>query len=301
MVALPNQIAIVNPRPNNHRYHADAAVFRAKIDQPIQREIENEGFVKLPEKGGYEYQPVGPFRIEGLISFESGYTQVAGNPSAKHGGVSTLATSVVEGLNVLDVLTCDRVVGQIFTEHPEYGKGHVPSISFLGTRFDNLRIAGQKVEIEPHLNILGPKPDNDESYFNDGGVFSRIAHQYSNIRRMAGLPQWASEQFRFDESEIHNRNEMKCSLVSSVEGAPGTSFGHVIDLPFFGKIFLGELTVKRELVNCGPNSDASDSDYYKYWIHLSMIKLKLGCPVEGSGDVAPLDSNGQGTQGGGHQ
>jgi hypothetical protein len=30
-----------------------------------------------------------------------------------------------------------------------------------------------------------------------------------------------------------------------VSGAPGKSFGHVIDVPFFGRIFLAELTIKR--------------------------------------------------------
>jgi hypothetical protein len=293
MAALPNQIAIVNDRPNNHIYHADADVFRADLQEPIFRAVEKQGFVELPKKGGYEYKKLGAFQIEGLISYESGYSQVAGNPSTKHGGVSTLATSVVENLNVLDVLTADRVVAQIFTEHPEYDKGQVPSVSFLGTRFENLRIAGQKVEVEPHLDILGPQPDDDESYFKNDGVFSRIAHQYSNIKRKVGLPKWASEQFRFDESEIQNKNEMKCSLVNSVEGAPGTSFGHVIDLPFFGKIFLGELTFRRELV------PGSDPEYYKYWFHLDMIRLKLGCPVTGTTNVAAAESNGGGSGSGG--
>jgi len=57
---------------------------------------------------------------------------------------------------VLDVLTADRVVGQIITEHPLVG--YVPIISFLGTRFENLRIAGHPVELDLDLNILGDKP-----------------------------------------------------------------------------------------------------------------------------------------------
>jgi hypothetical protein len=292
MAAQPNTLAVVSPRPNNHLYHANAAVFRARLEEPIKRTVEKQALVELSSVGGYEYRRADPLRIDGLISYGSGYTQVAGNPSAKHGGVSTLATSVVEDLNVLDVLTADRVVGQIFTEHPEYGKGQVPTVTFLGTRFDNLRIAGHKVEIEPHLDILGPKPKDDESYFKNSGVFSRIAQQYSNIKRVVGLPAWASDQFHFDESEIQENNEMKCSLVNNVEGAPGTSFGHVIDLPFFGKIILGELTVKRVPGNGISAEGIPYPDTYSF--HLTMIKLKLGCPVEGDGEVAPLDTNGGG-------
>ncbi len=57
------------------------------------------------------------------------YTQVAGNRSTKSGqGWTTLTTSVIEGLNVLDVVTADRVVGQTITEHPL--EGYVPSDQF---------------------------------------------------------------------------------------------------------------------------------------------------------------------------
>ena len=55
-------------------------------------------------------------------------------------GWATLTTVVVDDLNVLEVLTADRVVGQIITDYPL--EGYVPAVSFLGTRFDNLRIAG---------------------------------------------------------------------------------------------------------------------------------------------------------------
>ena len=50
----------------------------------------------------------------------------------------------------------------------------MPSVTFLGTRFDNLRIAGHKVEVERNLDILGPKPARDKSYFDDPGVLGRV-------------------------------------------------------------------------------------------------------------------------------
>ena len=57
------------------------------------------------------------------------------------------------------MVTADRVVGQTITEHPLVG--YVPSISFLGTRFENLRIAGYPVEVEFDHGIFGPKPIDD--------------------------------------------------------------------------------------------------------------------------------------------
>ena len=138
--------------------YAEANVLTADLEQPLKDKIRPQAFVKLPRDGQYQFSQADPFRFEGILSFKSGYTQVAGHPSSKIAGFTTLATSVLEGLNVLDVVTADRVVAQISTVHPIYGKGQVPSVTFLGTRFDNLRIAGHKVEVERSLDILGPKP-----------------------------------------------------------------------------------------------------------------------------------------------
>jgi hypothetical protein len=284
-----------------HTYYANADVISAKLEQPIERDIERQAVVELPTNGGYKYKPAEPLRVEGIISYRSGYTQVAGHPSSKLRGFTTLATSVVEDLNVLDVVTADRVVGQISTTHPVFGdgegEGQVPSVTFLGTRFDNLRIGGHRVEVERSLDILGPKPEGDRSYFEDGGVFSRIAHQYANIKRVSDLPDWAGEEFNWDETEVQRQNRMKCSLVTGVSGAPGISFGHVIDVPHFGRIFLGELKVERERANGTSKADVPQPEKYKF--HLNMIRLELGCLAKGTAKIVALDTNGSGGKGGG--
>ncbi len=113
-----------------HRYHAEASVLEGHLQRPLSQEIKPQAYVKLPEHGGYLAQRAEDYRIEGVLSFRSAYTQVAGNPDVKPGhGLTTLSTSVVEGLNVLDVVTADRVVGQISTEHPI--GGYVPHVTFL--------------------------------------------------------------------------------------------------------------------------------------------------------------------------
>ena len=91
-------------------------------------------------------------------------------------GWNTLTTTVVEGLNVMKVVTADRIVGQTITEHPL--KGNMPSISFLGTRFENLRIAGVPVELEWDKEICGSTPANDLPYALNPGVLSRVSRQY---------------------------------------------------------------------------------------------------------------------------
>jgi hypothetical protein len=285
-----------------HNYHAAAHLLSAGIKHPIERDVEHEAYVEINEESNgrsvYNHQPVRRFTLEGIISYESGYTQVGGHKSPKAGhGFTTLATSVVEGLNVLDVITADRVVGQISTEHPLVNEGQVPSVTFLGTRFDNLRIAGHKVEVERNLDILGPKPAHDKSYFDDPGVLNRISKQYAKINSAKVLPAWANQQYRWNKSAAQKQGVMQASLVSSISGAPGISFGHVIDLPHFGKIFLGELKVDRVPVPpdaSGPNPD-------KYTFHLTMIRLELGCLAQGTTSIVALDANGTGGKGsGGH-
>jgi len=300
MAALPNDLSMVGPDPDAvHEYYAEADVLSADIQQPLQDVIKPRAYVELSkkghceDKGHYQYKKADPFRLDGILSYEGGYTQVAGHPSSKIAGFSTLATSVLEGLNVLDVVTADRVVAQISTVHPAYGIGQVPSVTFLGTRFDNLRIGGHKVEVDRCLDILGPKPADDESYFENSGVLDRIAQQYDRIATAAELPDWASEEYPKGRPGLNGNGTLKCSLINRVAGSPGISFGHVIDLPHFGKIFLGELRVERELGN--PTKGIYDG--YKF--HLTMIRLQMGCIGEGTTNITTADTNGQGSKGGG--
>jgi hypothetical protein len=276
-----------------HNYYAEANVLSADLKQPLKEKIPPRVQVKLPSNGRYQFKKANSFRFEGIISYQSAYAQVAGHPSSKSDGFATLATAVVEGLNVLDVVTADRVVAQISTVHPVYGTGQVPSVTFLGTRFENLRIGGHKVEVERTLDILGPKPAGDKSYFDDPGVQSRISLQYDKIATAEGHPELAAAAYPKGRSGVIGSGELQCSLVSGVTGAPGTSFGHVIDVPHFGKIFLAELRVERKPGNPGKGA------YETYEFQLTMIRLEMGCLAQGTAAVAALDTNGSGGKGGG--
>ena len=125
-----------------HHFHAEATALHAQLQHPLTQEIKPQNFVKLGNGGGYLSEHARDYRVEGVVSYKSAHTHVAGHKSPKpdHGWV-TLATSSIEQLNVLEVVTADRVVSQVSTEHPLVG--HVPTVTFLGTRFENLRIGGE--------------------------------------------------------------------------------------------------------------------------------------------------------------
>ena len=118
-----------------HEYYAEAVALSGSLRLPLTQEVCPPTFVKLNERGGYLSQHAENYRLGGAVSFRSAYTQVAGNRSLKPGhGWTTLATSVVEGFNALEVVTADRIVSQISTSYPL--DGYVPTVTFLGTRFE---------------------------------------------------------------------------------------------------------------------------------------------------------------------
>jgi hypothetical protein len=267
-----------------HHYNAQATVLSGHLSLPLVQEIRAQARIALAPSGGYISQHSDNFRLEGVLSYRSAYTQVAGNRSTKPGqGWSTLTTSVVEGVNVLDVLTADRVVGQMITEHPL--EGYVPSVNFLGTRFENLRIAGHPVELDINLNILGSRPANDAFYPHDAGVAERIASQHKNVLGHNDLPADLRERYNRLSSNLRGAETVECSLVNQATGRfPGHTYGHIIDIPDFGKVVLGKLTVTSE--------DAKPGTPRKTTIKLTMIDMELGCAIAGGIGLVGGDTNG---------
>lgn len=269
-----------------HTYHAEATILEGHLQIPLAQAIKPQAYAKLPDEGGYISQHADNYRLGAAVSFRSAYTQVAGNRDVKSShGWATLTTTVVDKLNVLDVLTADRVVGQISTDHPL--DGYVPHISFLGTRFENLRIAGHPVDLDLALDIVGPRSANDAAYTSDRGFVDRVSTQYKTIRKHADLPPELHERYNQLSSTLGSSEAVECSLVNHAGGGyPGHSFGHVINVPNFGRITLGKLTLHHEDFKKGTNIPE------KTTLRLTMVDLKLGCAIAGSMGVGVGSTNG---------
>jgi hypothetical protein len=280
-----------NSNGRAHRYHAEATALVGHLQRPLSQEIKPQAYVKLPENGGYLSQRATDYRLECVLSFRSAYTQVAGNPDVKPGhGLTTLSTSVVEGLNVLDVVTADRVVAQISTEHPL--DGYVPHVTFLGTRFENLRIAGHPVKLDIDLDMLGPKPGNDAAYSKAPGFMDRVAKQQTSVAAHPNLLEELVGRFTGHSSIAENPPAVECSLVNSADGAfPGRRFGHVIDVPNFGTIVLAALRLEHSEFKTGTGVPQMTT------IRLNMIEIKMGCIGHGTLTVSSNITNGMPTGG----
>ena len=268
-----------------HYYDAEATVLRGFLRLPLAQNIEPQAHVHLSRERGYLSERAEDYRLEEVISFKSAYTHVAGNRSTKPGqGWTTISTTAIEGLNVMDVVTADRVVGQMITEHPL--EGYVPSINFLGTRFENLRIAGYPVKLDLDPKILGARPANDAPYTQDSGVISRIKGQFG---RLLGneVPEQLRERYNRLHSSLGAPEAVECSLVNQAAGDfPGQSYGHVIDVPDFGKIVLARVRVTHQ--DFKPDTGVPK----KTTIRLTMIDLQMGCAVDGDVPVGDGSTNG---------
>jgi len=271
-----------------HLYHAEATILSGRLELPLDQEIPPQAFAKISERGGYLAQQSHNYRLESVISYRSAHTQVAGNRETKAGhGFSTLTTSVVEGLNILDVVTADRVVAQISTEHPLVG--YVPHITFLGTRFENLRIAGHPVKLDLDLDIFGPKPKDDKPYTDDEGFLHRVSTQHDRLREQSRDHQPLSTELaeRYNRQSFDDAETVECSLVNQAEGSyPGRTFCHVIHVPDFGVIHLA--SVRLEHKDYHPESRVPRETH----VHLDMIHAKLGCIATGTAKLAMARTNG---------
>ena len=269
-----------------HIYNAEAVALTGNLTLPLIQEVKPPTYVKLNERGGYLSQHVEHYRVGGVVSFRSAYTQVGGNPDTKADhGWNTLTTSVIEGLNVLDIVTADRIVAQISTDHPL--EGYVPTVTFLGTRFENLRIAGHQVKLDLDLDILGPKPKKDAGYLSDRDFQKRASAQLERLKGQKNLPSDIAAYYSQAPSSAGKPGPIKCSLVNQVEGGyPGRSFGHAIDVPNFGKIYLATLTVEQSDYDTPTGAPRNTT------ISLKMIEMVMGCVAGGNLDGGVGKTNG---------
>jgi len=270
-----------------HNYHAEAKILEGNLTLPLSQIVYPVGHTQhVGQAPGYKALRSGEYRIEGVVSVAAHSCHVAGNPNPKpEGGWSTLSTTVIEGLNILEVVTADRVVGQIMTEHP--AEGYVPKISFLGTRFENLRIAGRPLELDLDLEILGAPPKNDGAYTKESGVVSRVSGQYKRILGHKQVTDEVSQRFKQLSGKLGKGDELECSLINQVGGSfPGLSFGHVIHIPMVGTITLAKLSVVHEDVQ------AKGGTPKKTTVRLTMLECKFGCAIAGTMDLGGPGNNG---------
>lgn len=323
------------PNPTSHYFHSEAHALAGKLKLPFAEEIKRQAFVKLQgnladlpaeerAQRNYFSQHAKNFRLEGIVSYAAAHTQVSGHDSEKHNGASvTLATSVVEDLNVLNVVTADRVVAQISTTH--FPGEHCPHVTFLGTHFENLRIARHRAEPYLKLDLAGARAEGKDALpVNKGtGLMKAIESQYKRLKDTIGsLADEEREEMRLRDTDASlgkkyygfivdyaklqdqaqkakkddNWDGITCSLVEHVEIkdiSVKAADGQAIQIPPPARTF-GHVIHIPDFGNIFLAELTVKHNSY----NLTMIRLEMGCLATGSTSIANASVNGGGSKGG---
>lgn len=217
--------------------------------------------VGCPIGDGFGKARVEDFRHLDYLSIGLMESHVVNSYSQRDGAYGTLASVVVEDLNNLNVVTCDRMVNRLTSKH---SKGESGSYILQGTHFDGLKIAGHCIEIDLAVGLL-----------SELSTWEKLNHAYEHdpeIRKeLKELSLFPAEG---DKLPVHH-GVFACTLAHIPSKLPRgmTRKDHGIYVPHFGTIYLAEYYITETSRR------------------LRMLHVDLGCTVEGC--------NGYGDTGGG--
>jgi hypothetical protein len=266
-------------------YHAASNALGGVLTHPYKSVISSEANTALANAGGYNASKTVPYHLDHVLHCDKAYTHATGGE--EDGYWATLTSAVLEGVNLLEVVTADKIVAQISSKHPK--KGHHPIVSFVGSQFVNLRINGQPIEVTLDVHPLPGKPvppakgksspssDPQVSSYHDPVVRKLAAAQSRKITSHKHAPDWAERRYGWLESvnDIDDRGHLLCTLVREIKGSdPDYTFGQVIHVPGFGNIYLAE-------VSCDAKSH-----------HLTMLRAEMGCASSGTVSMSVAATNG---------
>lgn len=284
-------------------YGASASPIGGFITHPFDHMLQSDSSVTLGQAGGHAMARVDSFAVDELMRSGTAYSQTTGSVDKATGNWTTLVTSVVENLNVLEVVTADRIVSRIALEHDCAEGKYYPKVTFVGTQFENLRINGQSVDPVLNLDLVsGPQPGKASRSGEEGAMLSADAtspridfpdvpwtEEEGFVRRAVAqstdileskhgvVPEWLKRRYEWmqDPAARARKGYLACSLVTSVRGAGvDPAYGHVIAVPGFGNVFLGELLV--------------DQASFK----LTMLRIEMGCLATGNVSFGTTHGNG---------
>ena len=130
----------------------------------------------------------------------------------------------------------------------------MPAIEFQEVKYTNLRIKGDVVTPQVDKAILGPTPKdavgkdpNSDPYLDEwltsDTFLGNVKNQDARIADNPRAPDFARARFRRKPGKC----TVECALVSTIDNVPSQyrTAGHVIEVPGFGNVFVGELSVGR--------------------------------------------------------
>jgi len=268
-----------------YSFRADANALGGFLEEPLPKNIPTVAPVSLPAVGGIATARSEAFNLDAIVSCSSAYTRVSGMEHRADGSISMLTTAVVEGLNILEVVTAERIVAQVSISIPR--ETREIQISLAGSRFEGLRLAGHHSQpnLNAELNPPGAGPGGHglplswQNIQKAGRSQAKKLIERFKSRRDKDADQWAQKRHGWMAADPlpENGGNLLCSLVDGFDGEESNnSCGHIVEIPGFGRIFLGELRVSHDSVQ------------------LVAVRAELGCPVKGKVGVCAVGGGGTG-------
>lgn len=240
-------------------YHASALALGGRVTRPYCEVIEPQAAAVLPPVGGHGHARVENFRHRDVVSIRSASATVSGSPASEEAGTvfNTLATVTIEGLDVAGVVTADRIVARLVSEHD--GSSRDLPIHPTGSYFENLRVAGVEIRPRPHgvlfeagtLQALGARGGEAK-----GGPVDLCG-------RTLAAP-------KAPEAILTSLFERPAALPPGCEAAGAWG----IAIAGFGRVYAGELSIAR-----GER-------------RLTMLRIEMGSPVRGVLSLGYVGGNG---------
>ena len=194
-------------------FHGHGHALSGEFRHPLWAVIPAQASASLSTIGGIAVAKAENFHFQDFVCFKSAHTHISGKH--RRGETDTFVThasTVVKGLNILGVVTADRIVSRLTSIHkPNEPEGHIIAED---SRFEGLRIAGEDVKVILRHNLL---------------VECKTFNDLAKSGKMVALD--------------GKRQVAICSLVEKIEtklkGVDGKH--HVIEVRNFGKIFLADI------------------------------------------------------------
>lgn len=252
-------------RHSQWMYQGSAYGVAGEIERPFRHIIPTQAATVLGTNGGRGQDRVENFKLEGVLSFDAAYVEVGGSFDDCHERHTSYASSTIENLNILNVVTADRVVSRIAVYSPKRDEGGDFTFNITGSHFDNLRVAGHKIDVKLATHI-----------FHEHDTHSKIA----DAHKKGHLDEWLlGNKFKDNElpkleDEYHalggmsqvvkawkqkgdkrNTGNMTFSPVNHVDIEKGLEktelrcFGSFICVPKFGVVRLAELAARKHCIN----------------------------------------------------
>lgn len=251
-------------------HHSSAYGLAGEIERPTRHSIPTQAATVLAASGGRGYQRVENFQFDGMVSFKAAFAEVGGSFDECHNRHTSYACAVVEGLNILDVVTADRVVSRMAVYSPEEGdkEGGEHTFDITGSHFDNLKIAGHKIDVKLATHVFhqhdtyskiakahqGRKTDEWLVGSKLGKLKDRELEELENTYHSLGGMSEIVREWKRTGDRPHDQGSYWFSPANhlKLEDHVGASselmgFGSIICVPKFGVVRLAEMVVHK---NC---------------------------------------------------